>query len=492
VRVPSVEEHGQAVREIVRREGFMSFIEIFWAIIEAGPLIKSWHIEAIAEVLQAVDQGQIKKLVINQPPSTSKSTLVSVMWPAYCWTLDPTLWWITTGFGAGLVLRDAERMLQIVQSPLYRAAWPEVEITKRRPPVSLIQTTAKGRRYSVQLGGEMTGWHATRAILDDPIKPSEAAAITGTALAETNALISQTLSSRLLEGPRSALVCIMQRLAAGDPSDLLLNQGADHLMLPMRYVPGAYWDRGCRLGKLDPRTEPGELLCPDRYDEQAVQALEIGLETPQAVASQHQQNPTPQSGAFFEAGWFKWYSDLPERVHYVQSWDLGFKGKRGGRNARASHSRVHGALWAYTSNQEYYLVDEVIGTLNYPETKREFQEVQSRAGWNRAEAILVEDKANGSALIDELRSECPLIKAIEPDGSKEDRAARHSAVFEAGRVWVPNRPWAEEFKTELINFPKQAHNDRVDTTSQAFDYMRDKTRRYAAALHGLADAMKAW
>ena len=476
-------EQAQAVRELTKRHGLPYFIERFWPAIEQVPFVNSWHIGAVAEVLTAVSRGQIKRLVINQPPSTSKSTIASVLWPAWEWTLDPSLRWITTGFGERLVLRDAGRMLSILRDPVFRAAWPEVQLTKTKPPESLIETTLRGRRYSVQLGGEMTGWHGERILLDDPIKPNDADAVTGRKLEETNSLVTGTLFSRLVEGPRSAIVCIAQRLASGDPPELLLDQGFEHLMLPMRYVPNAAWDRGCSLGKLDRRTEPGELLCPDRYPEESVRALEVGLETPQNIAAQHQQNPTPKTGSFFEAGWFHPYDHLPFEVRYVQSWDLGFKGGRGA-NARQAHSRVHGALWAYTRNR-YYLVDETIGTWNYPETKRRFAAAQSRWSEYDIEAILIEDKANGIALIDELKADYPEIRPIEPHGSKEDRAARHSAAFEAGQVFVPEEPWVEEFKSELIKFPKQKQNDRVDTTSQAFDYMRDRTRRYAEALAGL-------
>ena len=486
----TLHDQGAAVRELVRRHGFRFFIERFWAEIEAVRFVDSWHIGAVAEVLQAVIDGQIRRIVINQPPGTSKSTLVSVMWPAWVWTVWAECRFLATAFDSDLVLRDAGRMLEIVKSEVYRAAWPEVRLVKPNPPEGKFVNTARGRRRSVQLGGGLTGWHGDVIILDDPIKPNDADAVSGEALVKTNNLVTKTLSSRLLEGPRAAVVCIMQRLADGDPADLLLDQGYEHLMLPMRYKADAYWDRGCSLGKLDPRTEEGELLCPVRFDEAAVERLEKGLGDPQAVAAQHDQNPTPKTGAFFEEAWFGEYQGLPKGLRLVQSWDLGFKGKRGAKSARKAHSRVHGALYAWDL-ERYYLVDEVIGTWNYPETKRKFRAQQTKELWDCAEAILVEDKANGIALIDELKAEFPLILPIEPIGSKEDRAARHSATVEAGLFLLPKGlPWGEEFKTELIKFPRQQHNDRVDTFSQAFDYMKDRLRRHLAALESIADQMR--
>jgi predicted phage terminase large subunit-like protein len=495
------------VRELVRRKGFRYFIRRFWPAIESVPFIPSWHIDAQAEALEAVAKDQIGGLVINQPPGTSKSTIVSVMWPAWLWTLDPADRFICTAYGDAIVLRDAGRMLQIVQSELYQVCWPDVVLTKPRPALSEIETVTHGRRYSTQIGGQMTGFHGRIIILDDPIKPSEALTITGTELTKVNDTIKSTLTSRFSPGVRPHGVCIMQRLASGDPADMLLDWGYEHLMLPMRYVPGASWDRGCSLGKLDLRTEPGELLCPDLQDAEAVDFRETGLETPQNISAQMQQNPIPSAGAFFEDAWFREYETLPKRVRYCQTWDLGFKGKRGQRGARDAHSRVHGALWAWTPT-DYYLVDETIGIWNYPETKRVFAgcvwanarklaEIKELTGserphrkWPRCDAILVEDKANGPALLAELKDLVIGLKAIEPDGSKEDRAARHSMKAEQGLIWLPRpaeKPWVPDFKAELIRFPRQKHNDRVDTTTQALDYMADKTRRLAEAYKGLAD-----
>lgn len=453
------------------------------------PYQESWHVGAEVEVLEAVTAGLISRLVINVPPSTGKSTIVSVMWPAWEWTLDPSHRYVCTAYGDALVMRDAERFLRIVQSSLYRAAWPGTVVSKPRPAVSQIETTAHGRRFSAQLGGGILGFHGNRIILDDPIKPNDAEAVSGVALEKAEGLITKTLSSRLA-GEEDAIVCIMQRLADQDPAEILLNQGYEHLMLPMRYVPNASWDRGCSLGKLDPRTEPGELLCPARYPIEKVLSREVGLGDPQAVSAQEQQNPVPKTGAFFEEAWFGKWASLPARPRYVQSWDLGFKGKTAGK-PKTSHSRVHGALWCWTK-RDFYWVDEVIGTWNYPQTKVEFQAVQDRPGWAESEAILVEDKANGPALIAELLEEYPLIVPIEPIGSKEDRASRQSSLVESGRVWVPSEgPWVAEALAELIKFPRAKHNDRVDTTTQALEYMRDSGRRLREALAGVAAAFRA-
>lgn len=476
-------EQAAAVRELSRRSGFRYFIRRFWSVIDSAPFVDSWHIGAVSEVLQAVSAGQISRVVINIPPGMSKSSLVAVLWPAWEWTQQPTLRYICTGFGAKLVSRDADRFRSILIDRLYRAAWPGAELTRSKPASYLIENVSRGRRFSSQLGSEITGWHGERFILDDPIKPDDATAIDGAVLSRANSLVTDFTNTRVVEG--GAVVCMMQRLADNDPAGMLLDRGYEHLMLPMRYTPNAAWDRGCSLGQLDLRTEPGELLCPDRFSEKTVSEREAAFETPAVIAAQYDQNPTPATGSFFEADWFKYWDFLPKSGRFCQSWDLGFKG-RGERGAREARSRVHGALWCW-EGEHYYLVDEVIGHLNYPETKKKFISQQSKSRWCDAEALLVEDKANGPALIAELRVQYPLIRPIEPHGSKEDRSARQSSIVEAGRLYLPRAPWAEDFKSELVKFPKSKHNDRVDTTTQALEYMRDKAKRLAGLLRQLGE-----
>jgi predicted phage terminase large subunit-like protein len=246
----------------------------------------------------------------------------------------------------------------------------------------------------------------------------------------------------------------------------------------MRYVPNCPWDYGCSLGKLDVRTEPGELLWPERYSEETVKAIEIAMGNAQHAGAQLQQNPVPATGSYFEDAWFKeWALPLPHpgAMCIVQSWDLGFKG-RGGKNS--ADSWVHGCLWA-KHEKRYLLLDEQRGHWNYPETKRQFIAAQSRPLWGAAAVILLEDKANGPALIAECRETIDLkthVQGVEPEGSKEVRAKRHSAKGEAGLLWLPpveHMPSVAEFRAEIVRFPHQKANDRVDTMTQALDYLDD-------------------
>jgi predicted phage terminase large subunit-like protein len=416
--------------------------------------------------------------VINQPPATMKSLLVNVFAPAWLWTIEPEHRFMLLSHTDGVVLRDSEKTLRILKSPLYQAAWPRVRIKggqTAKQAIGNYETLAGGARYSFSLRGGVTGWHADTLSIDDPLKPAQADAPSGVELEKVEALITGTLRTRRRDASTFGEICIMQRLADSDPSDWYLNHGAEHICLPMEYVPDCSWDRGNRFGVEDPRTEKGELLWADRFPADVVAKDREAFE-PATAVSQYQQNPTPKVGAFFEADWFRWYDELPNRsaLTFLQVWDLGMKGRDGGKKGQiAARSRVHGALWAWDqAERRLLMVDERHGLLNYASTKEMFVQANAANLWSQSIAAIVEEKANGIALISELRADVPIIKPWEPSGSKEQRARRHSARVESGVVWLPQgKPWAEEMRAELVKFPRARLNDRVDTTTMLLDYV---------------------
>lgn len=492
----SKREAAAILRHLVERNGLYEFVQKFWRVVEPGcAFVPNWHLEEMCEALSWVslrtrpggDRWPSPRLVINVPPGTGKSLITSVFWPAWHWTWDPGHKWLFTSYDRKLVNRDAERFARIVESDLYKLAWP-VKFRKKGGTLSYgeLHNYAGGLRLSVQLGGGITGWHGHTLVVDDPIKPTEAEATSKVVLEKTTNTWRNVAATRRADADSHAVVLIMQRLnhddlageelrgLRGDGSD-----GADHLCRPMRYVPDCEWDHGNSIGLKDPRTQPGELLFPARFSERAVQDLERALGTPQNISAQLQQNPVPQSGSIFEDGWIQTWTELPRewRLRFVQSWDLGFKGKSA--TPREACSRVHGVLFAW-DERNVYLLDEAIGAWNYPETKRAFQAAQADPQWAKAECVLLENKANGPALIADLEesSQGLVIVPVEPDRSKEERAMRHSAFVQSGRFWVP-RPQqmssVAAYRAEIVRFPHQKRNDRVDTLTQALDYIRGQS-----------------
>lgn len=483
-----------AARLKAEREGFYGFVQAFWRSCgERAPFMGNWHLEVVCLLLEAMATEssssecgfELDSHVINVQPGSGKTMITSILWPAWVWAcVDPGRRFIFTTFDHNLAHRTARKFMQLVQSPEYQAAYPKVRLCKQRPAEAEIENTAGGVRFAYQLGGGVLGRHANHIVCDDPIKPSEADMVTGEQLAKVVELWGGTFTTRALPGKSNFLV-IMQRLSHDDLAGYCLRErGYGHLCYPARFVPDCPWDHGTPLGKVDIRTEPGELLWPTRFTEAALRRFEAELGSPQKISAQLQQNPVPASGSYFEDKWFRtWELPLPleREMRFVQSWDLGFKGRAGKGSA---DSWVHGALWAL-HGKRIMLIAERHGHWNYPETKRVFVAAQQNPLWARAEVCLVEDKANGTALIAELGEMTGLmvpIRPVSPGVSKEERAKRHSARVEAGQIWlapVEYMPSVGEFRAELVRFPHQKANDRVDTSTQAWDYFADQGAHYA-------------
>lgn len=517
------------VRHIVERDGLLGFVRAFWSCIESHEFLENWHIEQDCKALEAVSleyrctecgwlsidglpeacpecscrrlKREHDRVVLNQPPGTMKSLLVNVFWPCWLWTREPEHRWMFLSHVEDLVQRDAEFALRILTHKDYCAAWPRSALvggTTSKHAIGYYRTVAGGMRRSFSVRGAVIGWHTDTMVIDDPVKPDKANAPSGLALKEVEDLYKGTLKTRRRDPLTFAVVLIMQRLAEGDLADVMLAEGAEHICLPMNYVPDCEWSRGHRFGFEDPRTEPDELLWPERFPQIIVDRDKTEFTT-QTAAAQYQQNPTPEAGAFFERSWFREYDELPRvwQLTFYQTWDLGFKGRdRGRKQEIEARSRVHGALWAgLRGSTRLFLVDEVLGLWNYADTKRTFVACQMRDLWKLAIAALVEDKANGPALISELRPDVPIIYPWEPEGSKEDRARRHSARVESGIVHLPRgktgklEPWASDFRDELVGFPRKKHNDRVDTTTMLLDYLFRPGGAMADQLRKLQQAM---
>jgi predicted phage terminase large subunit-like protein len=285
------------------------------------------------------------------------------------------------------------------------------------------------------------------------------------------------MATRAVSIEQLARVLIMQRICKGDLADTCLDEGYEHLCIPFEYVPKASWDRGSSLPKRDPRTIPGEVICPARFPPgPIVEAYKRELGAPSVQAAQLQQNPLSLQKQYVQDDWFGEWSEIsePKFLKLVQSWDFSFKNQE-------ANSRMHGALWAKDRDM-YYLLREVIGHMNYPEAKRAFLETQKDPLWAMAGVKLVEDKASGTDMIAELglpavKGQQPKvlgIRAVIPRGSKGDRLKLHTEKFEMGLIKRPPRhvmPTTEDFREEICSFPDYSWDDRVDTTTQALDYL---------------------
>lgn len=469
----------QIERELGLRGSLRDFVRMAWHLVEPGvPFVDGWHIGAMSEHLEAVRLGQIRDLVVTVPPGCMKSLTTSVFWPTHSWILDPGLRFMVASFDASLTVRDARRSLEIMESKWFRDRWGDRFSIPSDPAAGDFTNSAAGFRFSTSVGGKATGRHADAHIYDDPLKPLD---VNEHTLAECWRWATETMGSRFRDQMTGRRVCIMQRLHELDLAGRFASElGFEVLRLPMRFE-----EKACSHTSIggDTRTEEGALLWPERFPEAAVAKIERNLGTARAVAAQLQQRPAPAEGAIFKKEHIQRYKVCPARFdRVVQSWDLAFKDG-------AKNDYVAGQVWGRVG-PNYYLLAYVLKRLDFPATLEEVKKVTK--AWPRALTKLVEDKANGPAVIAMLKKTISGFVPVTPEGGKVARANAVAPLFEGHNVFVPDvsiegSEWVDAFVENLCGFPFVAHDDDVDCCTQALNYLSQNTSAFGAAMKKLRE-----
>lgn len=455
-------------RDIGLRGRFRDFVEVAWPHVDPSPFVDGWHIGVISEALEAVQAGQLRKLVINIPPGCMKSLLVCVLWPVWCWVRDPTDSFLASSFDAGLTRRDAGKSLALVQSEWFRRRWGDRVSCAPEAAAGDYANSAGGWRFATSTGGKATGRHPRRRIIDDPTKPQTVSEAT---LQDAEHYWRNTLASRQQDATKVSTVLVMQRLAVGDLAGIFEAEGGwEILRLPMRYEPERAYSK-------DPRTQAGELLWPARFPEAETRELERNLGS-RVAAAQLQQRPFPEGGTIIKREWIRWYNpkDVPRFSTKIQTWDLTFKDTK-----KADH--VAGQVWG-VDEANFYLIDGILERLDFVATCGAI--LGMSAEHPDAIGILVEDKANGPAVMSMLEDKVSGLVPVEPLGGKGARLNAVAPLFEAGNVWLPiGHPVAELLALHLQAFPNGDVDDDVDACTQVLNHLHGQVLDYEAAMRGL-------
>ena len=454
---------GEQLKRVAERS-FPAFVRQAWPILEpTTAFLPNWHIDLVCEYLEAVTAGEIRRLVINLPPRYGKSLLVSVLWPVWEWIRHPATRWVFTSYAESLAGQHSQDRRTLLQSSWYCGHWgPRVSLT-HPTEASEYWNAQRGRMLATSVGAAVTGKGGNRIVVDDPHTPLGAESD-----AQRHRVIEyfrRSVATRLDDKQRGAIVVVMQRLHAQDLTATCLDLGYTPLCLPAEATSRTTITFP-RSGRVVTRA-PGDLLWPAREgpEEMAQRRVELGA---YGFAGQYQQSPSPRTGGLFERRWWAFYDDLPTGVDAgIQSWDLSVKGGPG-------HDFVVG-LVAARRGADIYLVDRVKAQLSFPDTLAAIR--QTCRQYPSARTILVEDTANGPAVIDTLRHEIPGIIAVQPQGDKVQRATACAPRVEAGNVYLPRptgpngrrlpaRAWVDDFIEQVAAFPMGAHDDDVDAFTQ--------------------------
>jgi predicted phage terminase large subunit-like protein len=399
------------------------------------------HHRKLIDALERAERGELKRLLISMPPRHGKSLTTTTRFPGWFLGRNPTKRVIIATHTAELSEVFSRRCRNEVE-----AAGEEVF------GVRVAGDSSAANRWDIQgqpggmvaagVGGAIAGKGADVLVIDDPHADAKAAL---SKLQRERVWDWYQMDARTRLHPGGIIILVQTRWHEDDLAGRLLSaarkgEGEEFEQVTLPMVSDA-----------------GEILWPERYPPEEVESIKKAVGS-RVWVSLYQQRPAPAEGKLLKSTWWKFYRAAPRMDLVLASWDMTFKGT-------ASSDYVVGQVWG-RSGANFYLLDQVRGQWDFPQTCAQMR--AQAAKWRTLSGFLVEDKANGPAVIAQMRNEIPGLVAVEPDGGKEARAAAVSPLIEAGNVFLPEgAPWLADFLDEATSFPFGAHDDQVDAATQA-------------------------
>jgi predicted phage terminase large subunit-like protein len=446
--------------DVVYRTHFGAFVyRAFEALSPGQRLIANWHIDALCYLIQQMATGETRKrLVLNLPPRTLKSFIVSVALPAWLLGRNPGVGIICASYSDELATKFSRDCRALLETAFYKRVFAGTRLNPKKASEGEFETTKRGYRLATSVGGTLTGRGGAVLIVDDPLKANDADSEAARRVSID--WFRSTALSRLDDPAQSLVVVAMQRLHVDDLSGILIEQTWPRLVLPAIATEAADY----LVGEDEVYHRPaGQLLQPQRDSAEAIDELkrEIGS---RVFAAQYQQTPTPPDGNMIKAAWLGRYGIAPVRKDFqrvVLSCDPA--GKAGADNdytAIVVVGVLEKALYVLQVSRGHWTVLQM----------RE-QIIALAAQW-QVDLIIVEDTSSGMGLI-QLLQEQPGLDVVgrKPDADKVTRMSRHQGRFEAGRILFPNEaPWLAECENELFAFPGGRYDDQVDALLLFLDW----------------------
>lgn len=458
--------------DAITRNSLPVFIERVFAQLDPQTrFAPNWHIDLLAHKLTQVANGTLRRLIINVPPRSLKSICASVAFPAWMLGRDPSKRIICASYGQELSNKLARDTHAVMTADWYKRAF-ETRLMGSRSPVADFETTMRGGRMATSVGGVLTGRGGDIVIIDDPVKPDEALSESQRQMA--NLWFDNTLYSRLNNKATGAIVIIMQRLHLDDlVGHVLPKEDWDVVSLPAIAEEPEIWEYEVPLvGVMRHRRAPGEALHPGHEPLHSLRATRSNIGE-YAFSAQYQQAPVPLGGALVKQEWLTYYcpADKPSGFDRIlQSWDTANK------VSEISDYSVC-TTWGIKA-KKLYLLHVLRKRLEYPDLKRLVLDHMRQ--W-QAHVVLIEDKASGTQLAQELSVRNYRIRGVKCEGDKIMRLVAQTAAIENGFVLFPKEaPWLCDYVNELIAFPMAKYDDQVDSTSQALKWAAsyDEPARY--------------
>lgn len=496
----------EAINRLLAVRSLKQFITRSWKYIDPSPFKDNWHIDALCEHLEAVNKGQIRRLIINIPPRHMKSLSFSVAWPAWTWLQrknvgplsGPAIRWLFSSYAQTLSVRDSVKCRRLMESPFYQQLkitshgtgemqanpYGNWRMTDDQNTKLRFDNSAGGYRLATSVDGGLTGEGGDIICIDDPHNVVDVESD----IERKNVLVwwDEAMSTRLNDPEKGAYVVVMQRVHERDlVGHILAREHKDwvHLCLPFRYSATHKY-----VWQKDPRISEGELLWTERLTEKTAVKLERSMGS-YAVAGQLQQLPAPRGGGDFKRAWFKTVDALPQGEVFdkVRAWDLASTEASGGSDPdwtvglKMMRSRATGAFFITHVRRFRGSAGEVETVLKDT----------AKMDGNTTPIGLAQDPGQaGKSQVHYLTTQLAgyVLETSPETGSKQTRARPYAIQAEAGNVFLVSGEWNELYLDEVEAFPNASHDDQVDASSRAFHMLVGDVAPPVVAVFGFESA----
>ena len=467
-------EYLRAQKILLARESFLFFVKQVWPdfICREAKEPSEWgHHQIIADKLTQVAEGKIKRLIVNMPPRHTKSEFASYLFPAWIMGLLPKSKIMQVSHNAELSFRFGRKVRNLMQGEEYKKVFSNLELSEDSKAAGRWETNHGGEYFAAGVGGAITGRGADFLIIDDP--HTEQNVMSENAMDKTYDWYVSGPRQRLQPG--GAIVVVMTRWATNDLTGQLLkaqvNEKADN------------WE----VIQFPAILESGKPVWPEYWRVEELESVKASI-PPQRWNAQYMQNPTAEEGALIKREWWiPWKGPIPNIEYIIQSYDTAFSKKE-----TADYSAI--TTWGiFRPNEDsppsLILLDALRGRYEFPELKSIALE---QYNYWKPESVIIEAKASGTPLIQELRrTGIPVIDFVPGRGrDKHSRVNACSPVFASGMVYYPEgKQFALEVIEECASFPNGDHDDLVDSTTQAV--LRYREGNFISAQHDFVEEPQA-
>ena len=417
--------------------------------------IEGRHHKIIAEKLEAIAEGKLKRLIVNMPPRHSKSEFASYLMPSWFLGRNPKLKIIQATMNTELAVRFGRKVRDLIADPIYAEIFPDTDLKQDSQAAGRWETSAGGEYFAAGVGAAMTGRGADLLIIDDP--HSEQDALSSSAY--DTAYEWYTSGPRQRLQPGGTIIIVQTRWSKKDLTGRLLGAQARDLMADQ-------WD----VVEFPAILPSGEPLWHEFWKKEELLKVKASLSVGKWNA-QWQQNPTSEEVAMVKRDWWQLWEreDTPRLDYIIQSYDTAYSKKE-----TADYSAI--TTWGVfepkeNGEQHLILLDAKKGRWSFPELKE--IAVDQNEYWE-PDMMLIEAKASGASLADELRMLNLPVTTFSPGrrkgGGGMDKTTRMhmvSPIFESGKVWYPDEKFADEVIEEVASFPNGDHDDYCDSMTMA-------------------------